>query len=231
MDCRTADWTTASRSPRRQLRGAGHSCRATRSSSGRYLRRHRAPRAAGRCRTAPDPGRRQLGRTRANKFRHERTPPDGLVPVEPPPPPLPVDPTPLLSQFQQPPPQLQNLPTGEVRHGLKEQFCDLVCELGGGQDVAQAIVHRTRRRFRVRRRFRGMVLHCRDAIAKNVCRVCLSSPVARHNLKFNPGARSKLYRFAIENRCVQENILATIVRRDEPETACVVKLQNSARSQ
>ncbi len=231
MDCRADGWTAASRPLRRHLRGAGHSCRATRSSSRRYLRRHRVPRAAGGCWKAPGSGAASGGpdaseqdQTQADAPRRRGTPRAAGSPLR-------VGPAPLLSQFQQPLPQLQNLPSGEVRGSPEKQFRDLVCEFGRGQDVAQDIVHRSRRRFRLRCWFRGMVLHCRDAIAKNVCRVCLSPPVARHNLKFNPGTGSKLHRFAIENRCVQENIFATIVRRDEPEAACVIKLQNSARSQ
>lgn len=91
-----------------------------------------AGRAAGGCWKAPGSGAAPAGpdageqdQTRADAAGRPAAGPGGRQPR------LRVDPAPLLGQFQQALPQLQNLPAREIRHGLEKQFRDLVPELGG----------------------------------------------------------------------------------------------------
>jgi hypothetical protein len=62
-------------------------------------------------------------------------------------------------------------------------------------------------------------------------RECLAAPVSRRDLEFDAPVRAEVVRVAVEYRCVQKDIIATIVRRHESITACLVKLKYAARSQ
>jgi hypothetical protein len=59
---------------------------------------------------------------------------------------------------------------------------------------------------------------------------CFPSPVSRHDLEFHLCTRSKLVRIPVENRCVQEYVLAAVIRSDKSVTAHMIELQYPARN-
>jgi hypothetical protein len=60
---------------------------------------------------------------------------------------------------------------------------------------------------------------------------CFPSPVACHNLEFNPCARNKLVRIPVEYRCVQEYVFTIVVRPDKSVTTHMIELKYPARNQ
>ena len=117
---------------------------------------------------------------------------------------------------------------GELRFRIDEQFCEFLCELRWGQDITHLLLLGFGDWLRCEEGWCGNGLVCFGRLGRRVGGECLAAAIAGHDLEFYPHPWGELARITIEYRRMKKDILAAIVRRNEPVSASLIELKYPA---